>query len=214
MDLTSKNVLYVFQCPFKITTFIMASSRNIVSANVSRVSTNDAAPALENLRLERGTRKFSMLFQDSDSEGNERSHDETIQKEAVDQDHFEAFHNKFSDKTEGQRHQCLKALKEDSHMQNMAKAVFDFSMTDSDRFKFLFEMGRNLKRMWQFIYLSFFEQELLMLELRYKQHAEDFNRINAVQLETGCISRLDGPKSIPLVQAILPKRQNLQLSDL
>ena len=48
--------------------------------------------------------------------------------------------------------------------------------------------------MWQFIFLSFFEQKLLMLELRYKQHAEDFSNINAIQLETGCIARVNGPK--------------------
>ena len=38
------------------------------------------------------------------------------------------------------------------------------------------------------------DQELLMLELRNKQHAEDFNRINAIQLETGLIAKKDGPK--------------------
>jgi hypothetical protein len=39
-------------------------------------------------------------------------------------------------------------------MQIMAKAVFDYSMEDNDRFKLLFETGSNLKRIWQFIYLS------------------------------------------------------------
>ena len=50
--------------------------------------------------------------------------------------------------------------------------------------------------MWQFVFLSFMDQELLMLESRYKQHAEDFNRINTHQLETGLIAKLkkDGRK--------------------
>ena len=81
----------------------------------------------------------------------------------------------------------LKAYREDSTMQNLARAVFDFSMDDQKRFEFLFETEGNLKQMWQFMFLSFMDQELLMLELRYKQHAEDFNSINAIQLEMGLL---------------------------
>ena len=56
------------------------------------------------------------------------------------------------------------------------------------------ETAWNLKLMWQFIFLSFMDQELLMLELRYKQHAEDFNRINTFQIENGLLAKKDGPK--------------------
>ena len=38
------------------------------------------------------------------------------------------------------------------------------------------------------------DQDLMMLELKYKQHAEDFARINAYQTETGLIAKKDGPK--------------------
>ena len=48
--------------------------------------------------------------------------------------------------------------------------------------------------MWQFVFLSLMDQEMLMLELRYKQHTEDFNRITALKLETGLIAMKDGPK--------------------
>jgi len=34
----------------------------------------------------------------------------------------------------------------------------------------------------------------MMLELRYKQYAEDFNSINAFQMEKGLIAKKDGPK--------------------
>ena len=59
-----------------------------------------------------------------------------------------------------QRNQKVKDFKvqkidrEDNNMQLMAKAVFDYSMEDNDRFKLLLETGSNLKRIWQFIYLS------------------------------------------------------------
>ena len=88
----------------------------------------------------------------------------------------------------------------------MAKAVFDFSMTDANRFKFLFETGKNLKLMWQFIYLSFFDQELLMLELKHRQNAEDFNRINAFQIENGVIAKKDGPKVYRLFKLFCPRQ--------
>ena len=37
-------------------------------------------------------------------------------------------------------------------------------------------------------FLSFLDRELLMLELKYKQHSEDFNRINNYQIEHGLIA--------------------------
>ena len=61
-----------------------------------------------------------------------------------------------SQATEGERLESLKAYRADSNVQNMAKAVFDFSMKDEDRFEFLFETGKKLKLMWQFIFISFF----------------------------------------------------------
>ena len=66
----------------------------------------------------------------------------------------EPFHNKFTKKSEDERLQSFKIYREDNNMQIMAKAVFDYSMEDNDRSKLLFEMGSNLKRIWQFIYLS------------------------------------------------------------
>ena len=88
----------------------------------------------------------------------------------------------------------MKIYREDNNMQLMAKAVFDFSMEDNNCFKLLFETGSNLKWMWQYIYLSFMDQELMMLELTYKQYAEEFFYINAFQNETGLIAKKDGPK--------------------
>ena len=85
-------------------------------------------------------------------------------------------------------------FREDSQMQSLAKSVFDFSMNDEDRFKLLFETEGNLKLIWQFIYLSFFDQDLMMLELKYKQHAEDFQRINAFHQEAGFIAKKEAPK--------------------
>ena len=91
-------------------------------------------------------------------------------------------------------------------MQNLARAVFDFSLDDKKYFLFLFETEGNLKLLWQFVYLSFIDQELLMLELRYKQHSEDFNRINNFQTETGLIAKRDGPKVYRLFKLVLNDR--------
>ena len=38
------------------------------------------------------------------------------------------------------------------------------------------------------------DQDLMMLELRYKQYAEDFNGINTFQMEKGLIAKKDWPK--------------------
>ena len=129
-----------------------------------------------------------------DDSGSERKHGKTAEFEFSD-----LFHNKFTKKSEGERFQSLKIYREDNNMQLMAKAVFDFSMEDNDRFKLLFETGSNLKRMWQFIYLSFMDQDLMMLELRYKQYAEDFNGINTFQMEKVLIAKKRWTQSLSFV---------------
>ena len=47
-------------------------------------------------------------------------------------DYFDCFVNKFTKATEGEKLKSLKAYREDSNVQNMAKAVFDFSLTDAE----------------------------------------------------------------------------------
>ena len=42
--------------------------------------------------------------------------------------------------------------------------------------------------------MSFFDQDIMMLELKYKQHAEDFHRINTFQQEGGFIAKKEAPK--------------------
>jgi len=46
-------------------------------------------------------------------------------------------------KSEGERFQSSKIYREDNNIQLTAKAVFDYSMKDNDRFKLLFETGSN-----------------------------------------------------------------------
>ena len=84
--------------------------------------------------------------------------------DAIVNEFFTAFQNKYNNKDIGFRMARLKAYREDSTMQSLARAVFDFSLDDKKRFEFLFETEGNLKLMWQFVFLSFMDQELLMLE--------------------------------------------------
>ena len=51
-------------------------------------------------------------------------------------------------------------------MQLLTKAVFDFSMGDKKK---RITFAGNLKLAWQFSYLTFSDQDLMMLELKYKQ---------------------------------------------
>ena len=63
----------------------------------------------------------------------------------------------------------LKSYREDSVLQNLAQAIFDYKMDDADWFGFLFANEGNIKRIWQFIYLSFVDNEQLLAEQKYKQ---------------------------------------------
>ena len=143
---------------------------------------------------EESLKKHSILLNDSESENEDNIITATSNVGVTTNEFFDSFQNKYVNKDTGFRLQRLKAYREDGHMQSLARAVFDFSMDDKARFELLFETEGNLKLIWHFIFLSFMDQELLMLELKYKQHAEDFNRIHAVQVETGKIAKKDGPK--------------------
>ena len=76
----------------------------------------------------------------------------------------------------------------------MAKTAFDFNLDDSTRLENLFGPDGNIKTMWLFIYLSFHDQEMLMLELRHKQYAEDFNILNEFQIQRGMLAKKDMAK--------------------
>jgi len=107
---------------------------------------------------------------------------------------FEAFVNKFTDKDFAYRTNKLKLFREDCSIQVMAKTAFDFNLDDSTRLENLFGPIGNIKKMWLFIYLSFHDQEMLMLELRHKQYAEDFNKLNEFQIQKGMLAKKDMAK--------------------
>ena len=90
-------------------------------------------------------RKHSVLLDDSDSEGVDKSMETNYIKATAEIEFFEPFHNKFTKKSEGERFQSLKIYREDNDMQLMAKAVLDFCIEDNDCFKLLFETRSNLE---------------------------------------------------------------------
>ena len=91
----------------------------------------------------------------------------------------------------------LKLFGEVSQIQLLAKSVFDFGMDDNERFKLL----------WQFVYLSFFNQDIMIFELKCKQDAEDFQRINTFQQEGGFIAKKEAPKVYRLFKLFCLKNQ-------
>ena len=108
-------------------------------------------------------------------------------------DYFKPFTNKSAKKDPGKILSKLKEFRENSNIQILAKAVFDFSMNDIQLvwiFFFTVAKEENMKLIWQFIYLSFYDQDLLILELRCK-NAENFTRINSFQLQCGLIAKKD-----------------------
>ena len=75
------------------------------------------------------TRKHSVMLQDNSSDSefarNAKKTTETVCKEASSNDFFNALHNKFTKKHDGQRMQRLKAYREDSNniMQSLTEAA-------------------------------------------------------------------------------------------
>ena len=176
MEEISKNILYVsYTCQVK---------------NTARMNTPLTALFGDSVMQEQ-IRKHSTLFNDSsDSDGEVRNTDEVVVTDIVPAvEFFEAFVNKFTNKDTEYRANKLKLFREDCSIQVMAKTAFDFNLDDSTRLENLFGPIGNIKKMWLFIYLSFHDQEMLMLELRHKQYAEDFNKLNEFQIQKGMFAK-------------------------
>ena len=87
-------------------------------------------------------KKLSVLHKSSsESEIEDSVHRQTVSNKEVTAatDFFSAFQNKHTNKDAGYRLSRLKAYREDSQMQNLATAIFDFSLDDKKRFEFLFK---------------------------------------------------------------------------
>ena len=157
-----------------------------------------AALLAESIFIQDQIRKHSTLFNDSSDSDNEKEGDpanEVLSLEpAPVTEFFDAFLNKFTDKDVAYRANKLKLFREDCSIQVIAKTAFNFNLDDKTRLENLFGSEGNLKKMWLFIYLSFHDQELLMLELRYKQYADDFTRLNEFQKQGGMIAKKDADK--------------------
>ena len=82
-----------------------------------------------------------------------------------------------------------------SSIRSLDRYLYESLQKDNERFKLLFDTESNLKLIWQFGYFSFFfNQDIMLLELKYKQHAEDFQRINTFQQEGGFIAKKEALK--------------------
>ena len=68
----------------------------------------------------------------------------------------------------------LKAYREDSTMQSLARAVFDFSLDDKKRFEFLFETEGNLKLKWQLMFLKFHASRIVDAGIKVQTTCEGF----------------------------------------
>ena len=73
----------------------------------------------------------------------------------------------------------------------MAKTAFDFNLDDATHLENLFGPEGNIKKVWLFIYLSFYDQEPLTPELR-----DDFNTLNEFKIQKGMLAKKDTAKSI------------------
>ena len=135
---------------------------------------------------------LQLQLDDSDSE---RKYRKTAEIEFS-----EPFHNKFTKKSEDERFQSFKIYREDNNMQIMAKL---FSTTAG---RIMIALSCFLKREAiengygsLSIFLSFMDQDLMILELRYKQYAEDFNGINTFHREKVLIAKKRWTQSLSFV---------------
>ena len=116
---------------------------------------------------------------------------------------YEAFTNVYADKPKDEAYfkRKLELYRKEAFIVYAANLVFDFKISDADKYNILLETSKNgIKLIWQFIYLSYQNQELLMLDQRYKHYADTFDRINKFQRNGGRIAKADSSKVCKLFQ--------------
>ena len=115
---------------------------------------------------------------------------------------YEAFVNHYAkpEKEDGYFKRKLDAYQKDAYIRHTAVLSFDFQISDADKHKLMFETRNGIKLIWQFICLSYQDQELLMMDQRYQQYAKTFDRIHNFQVQAGMIAKADGPKVCKLFQ--------------
>ena len=119
---------------------------------------------------------------------------------------YEAFVNTYANKlstkelTETYIKGKLEKYRKEAFIQHTVKFAFDFQISDADKYNILFECKNGIKWIWQFIFLSYYDQELLLLESRYQHVAKDFERLNTFQTQKGMIAKKDASKVCKLFQ--------------
>ena len=106
-------------------------------------------------------------------------------------DFFQAFVNIYVNKdlTDTYVKGKLEKYRKEAFLQHTARIAFDFQISDADKYTILFDCRNCIKWIWQFIFLSYHDQELLLMEPRYQHVAKDFERVNTFQKQKGVIAK-------------------------
>ena len=128
-------------------------------------------------------------------------------------DFYEGFVNAYVNKelTETYVRGKLEKYWKEAFIQHTAKIAFDFQTLDADKYNILFARKNGIKWIWQFIFLSYHDQELLLLESRYRYVAKYFKHLNTLQSQRGVLAKKDASKICKLLQFFIVKDVSLKL---
>ena len=90
-----------------------------------------------------------------------------------------------------------------SNTRSLDGYLYESLQKDNERFKLLFDTETNLKLIWQLVYFSFFNQDIMILELKCKQTCRRFSTNQHFSTGRWIHCKKRGTKSVSTFQVIL-----------
>ena len=118
---------------------------------------------------------------------------------------YAQFTNQFIDKPIVEQKDKLDEMRNSSILRALVRTAEDFTLEEEEKYALLFNEGDRLKRIWEYIYVSFNEQEILLTEPGYGNYCVDFDALKEYQKQTGYILKNSAYKVYKLFRFFVMK---------
>ena len=118
---------------------------------------------------------------------------------------YAQFVNQFINKPIEEQKEKLDEMRNSSIKRATVRTAEDFTLEDEEKYTLLFNEGDRLKRIWEYIYVSFNEQEILLTEPGYGNYCVDFDALKKYKKQTGYILKSSAYKVYKLFRFFIMK---------
>jgi len=116
--------------------------------------------------------------------------------------------NQFINKPIEEQKDKLDEMRNSSIIRALVRTAEDFTLEDEEKYALLFNEGNRLKRIWENIYVSFNEQEIILTVPGHGNYCVDFDALKKYQKQTGYILKSSAYKVYKIFRFFIMKDPN------